>query len=249
MVPFQRYVSPDLTHFVGRRLPNQEKQYQRLKQIIKGGVLRVGPPSIQDPRTYHGLTIYTGRQLSSNNGYQGSFVCFCDIPLGDMAVHMEKYSHFGLAFSKEFLAEKGAIPVMYIPFRGRPALLPFAHYGRRRVASQAVAFDEFWRCFNRLREPINRLARDSGERQTASDLKKTMQFLDFNILSHLKFFDHNLHDVANRNYYMEREWRVIRNVRFGLGDIQRIIIPERFSRRLRKAFPQFNGELFFSDLR
>ena len=249
MVPFQRYISPDLTHFVGRRLPNQEKQYQLLRRIIQGGVLQARPPSIQGQRTHYGLAIHTGRQLTSNNGYQGSFVCFCDIPLGDMALHMEKYSHFGLAFSKDLLAEKGAIPVMYIPSRGRPALLPFAHYGRRRVAYQTVAFDEFWRCFNRLREPIKRLAKDSGERQTASDLAKTMEFLDFNILSHLKFFDHNLHDVANRNYYMEREWRVVRNVRFALGDIQRIIIPERFSRRLRRAFPRYDREVFFSDLR
>jgi hypothetical protein len=162
---------------------------------------------------------------------------------------MEKYSHFGLAFSEEFLAEKGAVPVMYIPFRCRPALLPFAHYGRRRVAFQAVAFDEFWRCFNRLDEPIERLARDPSERQTASDLKKIMEFLDFNILSHLKFFDHNLHNAAPSNYYMEREWQVNRNVRFSLGDIQRIIVPGRFSHRLRRAFPLYDGELFFSDLR
>jgi hypothetical protein len=216
---------------------------------MKDGVLKAEPLSIQGRKTYYGLAMYMGRQLSSNNGYEGSFVCFCDIPLGDIAVHMEKYSHFGLAFSKEFLAEKGAIPVMYIPFLGRPALLPFPHYGRRRVGSQAVAFDEFWRCFNRLRGPIERLARDPNQRQTASDLKKIMYFLDFNILSHLKFFDHNLHDAANRNYYMEREWRVIRNVSFGLGDIQRIIIPERFTHRLRRAFPRYDRELFFSDWR
>ena len=248
MVPFQRYISADLTHFIGKRFRNQEKQYRLLKRIIEGGILKAGLHSIQGAKRYP-LNVHLARRLSSNNAYKGSFVCFCDIPLGDLAVHMEKYSHFGLAFSKKFLAEKGAIPVMYIPVLGRPALLPFEHYARRRVSSQAVAFDEFWRCFNSLREPTESPAKGRSEHRDVLDLTKVIDFLDYNILSHLKFFDNKLHDAASRNYYMEREWRVNRSVKFRLRDIQRIILPERFSRRLRKAFPSYDKEVFFSDWR
>jgi hypothetical protein len=46
---------------------------------------------------------------------------------------------------------------------------------------------------------------------------------------------------------MEREWRTSKDVEFDLSDIQRIIIPTRFSRRLRQAFPEYDGEIFFAD--
>lgn len=41
-------------------------------------------------------------------------VCFCDIPVGDLAFHARKYSKFGIAFTKAFLLNQGANPVFYI---------------------------------------------------------------------------------------------------------------------------------------
>jgi hypothetical protein len=41
-------------------------------------------------------------------------VCFCDIPVIDLAIHVRKYSKFGLAFKKAFLIERGACPVFYV---------------------------------------------------------------------------------------------------------------------------------------
>ena len=55
-----------------------------------------------------------------------------------------------------------------------------------------------------------------------------------NILSHLKFFDPHLDDNDKQNFYMEREWRVMRQVRFRLVDVTRIMLPERFARRFRR---------------
>jgi hypothetical protein len=72
------------------------------------------------------------------------------------------------------------------------------------------------------------------------------EFLDINILSHLKFFNPRLPDDDDNNFYMEREWRVSRDVQFSLSDIQRIIVPARFGRRFRKDFSEFAGELIFA---
>jgi Putative abortive phage resistance protein AbiGi, antitoxin len=41
-------------------------------------------------------------------------ICFCDIPVTDLAIHMTKYSRFGLSFLKPFLVRKGANPVLYV---------------------------------------------------------------------------------------------------------------------------------------
>jgi Putative abortive phage resistance protein AbiGi, antitoxin len=58
-------------------------------------------------------------------------VCFCDIPTPDLAIHVGKYSKFGLAFTKEFLIEQGACPVFYVANEGPVPINPdalFAHY-------------------------------------------------------------------------------------------------------------------------
>lgn len=76
--------------------------------------------------------------------------------------------------------------------------------------------------------------------------RRVVEFLDLSILSYLKFFDHRLFDDHEENYYMEREWRASKDVPFDLNDIQRIIVPPAFSRGLRRAFPDFDGEISFA---
>ena len=42
-------------------------------------------------------------------------LCFCDIPIAELSIHVKKYSCFGLSFSKQFIIGKGGKPVLYIP--------------------------------------------------------------------------------------------------------------------------------------
>jgi hypothetical protein len=128
-VDLQRYVSPDLTHFVGRGR-TQEEQFALLKKLIRQGVLQARP---HRHRKLHGLYIQAkaiNERLSSNLAYLGAIVCFCDIPVADLYVDMDKYSRFGIAFRKDFLAEAGVTPVRYIPERGRPGI----YYPERQFA-------------------------------------------------------------------------------------------------------------------
>src|SRR5438876_848124 len=123
----QRYVSPDLTHFVGQKKRTLWEQYKILKKILRSGTLRARKP-IGLTHVPHVLQIRTDARFSDNKAYLSSIVCFCDIPLSDLYIHMQKYSRFGLAFAKEFLLEAGATPVMYIPTKARPSLLPFPDF-------------------------------------------------------------------------------------------------------------------------
>jgi hypothetical protein len=239
---WQRYISPDLTHFVGGRLRTQSDQYELLKAILLERCLRSRLPE-QPGRVVYALDICRSARLSGNDAYRGSYVCFCDIPPGDLDLHMRKYSRFGIAFSKKFLSGKGATPVMYVPGTGRPSLLPFDHYARGIVSSNNVAYDEFWRRYYRLRDRT----RDAKllDKEIARLFTDVVGFLDTQLLSHLKFFDPYLHDADKRNYYMEREWRVMKPVRFRLADVTRIILPARFARRFRRDFRRYDGEVVF----
>jgi hypothetical protein len=241
----QRYVSTDLTHFVGAKLKSQKEQYRLLKRILKSGMLKASPGPVKADE--HLLLRDTDLPLSSNRACLGSVVCLCDIPLCDLPLHMSKYSMFGLAFAKDFLTEVGAVPVIYVPENGRPALLPYEGYGRKSISSQKVAFSEFWRLFKRIEEAIPEIEKLPKLKNAAKDLRRMMFFTECNIISNFKFFDHRLDDTEDEHYYMEREWRVSKNVVFGLNDVSRIIIPVEYTRRLRADFPAFDGEVVFAD--
>jgi hypothetical protein len=243
----QRYVSPDLTHFVGKRFRTQAERYNLLKRILKTGVLKASPRLKRaDPLT-RALLKDTDLGISTNQGCVLPAVCFCDIPLCDLPLHMRKYSPFGLAFEKSFLADLGAVPVMYVPEGGRPTSLPYPGYGRQRVASQAVCFDEFWRIINRLDSSMVQFKKSQEAQRLAEDTQRVIAFLHFHILGNLKFFDHRLNDVDPDNYYLEREWRVGQDVHFELNDVMRVIIPDRWHDRFRLDFDGYDGEVVFSD--
>ena len=70
-------------------------------------------------------------------------------------------------------------------------------------------------------------------------------FFDFHIFSYLKFFDHMLNDDHEDNYYFEREWRVVGNVKFSPEDIKTIFMPSKFSEKFRDEYPQYGGQLIF----
>jgi hypothetical protein len=110
MIEAQHYVSSELSHFVGRGKA-EEDQYQLLLHILRTGWLTYGPHDPTQPRT---ASLDLSRPISTDKVIKYQVVCFCDIPDTDLAIHVEKYSKFGLAFKKEFLIERGACPVLYV---------------------------------------------------------------------------------------------------------------------------------------
>ena len=222
-----------------------------MKRILRQGVLQARPNRRIQKRNAYKLIKFADVELSSNLAYLGSNVCFCDIPVSDLPIHMGKYSPFGIAFRKDFVVEHGAVPVMYIPINGRPSIYHFRTFQKdgpnpkRGISSQCVAFDRMWKYLNDIEGAIADLG--SEHISLASNLRKLVSFLDVAILSHLKFFDHRLSDDDQDNFYMEREWRASQDVFFEMVDVQRIIVPTRFSQRFRRSFPSYDGEIFFAD--
>jgi hypothetical protein len=108
----QRYVSDELCHFVGRG-KTQEEQYDILvNRILKTGSITHGPDhNLTSPR---GLHLDLSKPISTDEMLKYQVVCFCDIPIDDLDLHVSKYSKFGLSFKKEFLIDRGACPVFYV---------------------------------------------------------------------------------------------------------------------------------------
>lgn len=229
----QRYIASDLTHFVGRQEADDDSRYRLLITIAQSGWLTSSPDGGKADGVQV-LAVDESEPASGNNLIKPAAVCFCDIPLADLAIHMRKYSHFGLAFPKAFLVAKGATPVYYISRvtldTGRPLAEKFDHHIREILTT----FDDL------SRHPAGL---DPG---LAGRLAALQHFCEWNIFAFLKFFDPGLADGDENNYYFEREWRTLASVNFTLEDIARIILPRRYARRLRLDLPDYCGEVVFS---
>lgn len=254
----QRYVSSELSHFVGRGL-NVEEQYTLLLKIMKEGWI-THPP--HNPNISGNLSVKTSIPFSSNKMYAPEIVCFCDIPTADLRIHVGKYSPFGLSFSKDFIVQHGGCPVFYIPLQtavriGRDVppeelmrLLPeqrlnalFEDISKREYLDRMMV--EYFSLIGTFRNWIvkNRSTIGvSGEHQRLMELER---FFGFHIFSYIKFYDHTYADDHDDNYYLEREWRVVGNVNFSIEDIETVFMPKEFSKRFRADFPSYSAQLFF----
>ncbi|MBI4799506.1 MAG: hypothetical protein HY794_12430 [Desulfarculus sp.] len=236
----QRYVSDELTHFVGRGLRAQpeaeDRQYELLVNILRGGQLGTD-------KTKH--TAYAdASKFSENEYYKPNVVCFSDIPVPDLAIHMGKFSRFGLAFRKAFLVAKGANPVFYLPRQAQIETSP------GRQVDLASHFDQRHQMILSLFRNLPTMG-DGDMPSLAPGLSNQqvndlLGFLVFHFFSLCKFYDAGLPADDPANYYMEREWRVFGRLDFDLQAVSRVIFPERFAKRFRDDLPEYYGEIIFS---
>jgi hypothetical protein len=118
---YASYTSDELTHFLGRGCSCADGRYRLLVEVLHSGQLRASGISGASEDTLALLSITGNKRISDETAIQGQIVCFCDIPLASLGLHMRKYSRFGIAFSKSFLVARGANPVFYVV---KDAVLP-----------------------------------------------------------------------------------------------------------------------------
>ena len=255
-MPLQRYVSDELTHFVGKgcksdgALPAdyREMQYGVVKLILHSGMLGKRPWGSPMPT----LRIIRGGSLSSNTMYNPMMVCFCDIPAPDLKIHMDKYSQFGIAFKRSFLVQKGARPVFYVPLdrldiygsviAGLNAPNPTSH---EDVFTQLV--NQYHEAFDKVLSESRTLPGDHPYKKWMLRLHELRTELDFRVFSFIKYFEASKSEADAENYYMEREWRLLGCLKFALQDVWRIILPAEYAKRFRQDFPDYNGQITFAE--
>jgi hypothetical protein len=273
----QRYVSNELTHFVGRSRDTEQERYDLLLKILREAWL-THPPHKPGPTEFANINLDPHR-ITADDLCTVDSVCFCDIPLSDLHIHMKKYGRVGLSFSKTFLVAKGANPVFYVAENG-----PVAVLDQLGIAAEYDEYNADKRAWVQKNGPfdVSRLSarftnsRGRGEhfydnavtytevftaaipRMRAWELdpswgrERQARFTGFHdfvareFYSYLKMFDSSHADEHEKNFYMEREWRVTGNVPFTVEDVERIILPDRsFGRRLRADLPDFFGQVTF----
>lgn len=241
----QRYVSAELAHFVGRGLAPEE-QYRLLVKIINEGWI-THPP--HKPNISGNLSVNTHAKFSANDMYSPQIICFCDIPLADLGIHIAKYSPFGLSFSKDFLVEQGGCPVFYIPLQANARLMKDVSPKKFDDIGKGDYFDRMMLEYHFFVKLFCNLIMDKrqqpGVPEELQRFMKLTQFLNFHIFSYIKFYDHNSAEEQDDNYYLEREWRIVGNLHFAITDIQTVFIPTDYAPRFREDCPHYNSQLIF----
>ena len=227
----QSYVSPYLTHLVGRTLrSDHNEQYERLKKILNDGCLRHDPCD-ETTRNSVLLDIYYKKNVctGTNEMYRPDMVCLCDIPTNDLHIHAEKYGRCGLAFAKDFIARRGGGPVHYVPKNAAPAWPGEEGAKRGDVFNQGVKA-----CYHLLDE----LSCPNNE--WSDRAKEVQQFLTANLFAYIRGFDHRLDDNDKDNYYRDREWRILGNLQFTMDDVEEVFLPKEYWPRLHNDFPELD---------
>ena len=210
------------------------------------------------PNVRHDLS----SKLSDNALVQFEIVCFCDIPLDELAIHCSKYGHFGLAFSKPFLIAQGASPVMYIPRSGSFEMILREHHitsgnlesEERKTGDRGALIDDVFAFHNQLsyakylalQDNFSQATRVEDAVEVSRQLKTTLFYqtaIEAFIFGHLKFFDPVLAPDHIDNYYMEREWRVAGKVKFQPADIQRMFVSPGLADQARCDFPELTDRI------
>lgn len=254
----QRYVSNELTHFVGSsRRGRPEAQYELLRDILRSGLLRK-PGGEGFGYALSPVADDLGESLSA------PVVCFCDIPAHDLDIHTEKYGRFGIAFKKDFLVERGATPVFYVAKTApsMPLLLnmfefdrPAADRGAAKPAwpiarGRARRYDLFEHWKRAQTNLIYHATSAQPQHSTYEFMQGPwwhdyLEFVTLYVFGYVKYMDVGLADDDPENFYMEREWRVLDRVEFRLDDVVRVLLPESFARVFRTDFPEYFGQITF----
>jgi hypothetical protein len=291
----QRYVSNELTHFVGRGMGVDEQYDLLMDQILKPGWLTF-PPHDRSP--FRSPSLDLGTTISDGKMIGHRVICFCDIPLADLSIHMKKYSNFGISFRREFLIRHGASPAFYVANNSTVAasgLIPLDYLTDRindalsnGIIERGLYFDDYIKIILDLMWIFDALASDyqgdwfkaSGTREsnraTMINVMNTLfafqeseldqfvatqgarehfgrsvrligEFILVGIFDFIKCFDASKAEDDPDNYYMEREWRLPKNLKFDLKDVERIIMPRKFATAFRADLPGYNAQLHFVD--
>lgn len=235
----QGYISNELTHFVGKNLKNDEERFQLLIDIVSSGLLLTSEEvsnkeNIKKGFKHHrSITIPKGFKFSDNSYIIPQMVCFCDIPINEFGIHMQKYSRFGLAFSKYFLVKEGANPVSY-------------------YVKTIVDDYNFDGCFQHYEKLLGIIKKYSSEISKMAgyendEIKKISESIsrvfDYHIFSYSKVFKHNKDEDDLDNYYMEREWRIVGSLEFEINNVKRIILPVGYAQKFYEKFPGYEGHM------
>ena len=161
------------------------------------------------------------------------FCCVCDIPIKDLTTHAPYYGKVAIGFSAEAVYRAGFNPVLYLSDDN--IILG--------VASDPIG--EADDLIGEADEPFYTLEPSENFAESASAVESlgylfygsTKAFFGENY-HYLKFTTFDVND--DHSFYREREWRLLRDFRFAVEDVEAILAPKSQLKKIRDTLAK-NG--------
>lgn len=240
----QGYVSHDqLFHFVARKAPDNEARYQILRRILANGVISHPPHSI-DWGEQDSFQVNKKGSILNEDLVVPNMVCFCDIPFGELGIHMNKYSQFGISIMRDRIARFGGRPVTYYPYwRNDPHNVVYGLKAIERLEQEFHSFsDRYSAEFGPSPKTMSRQLGQS-HRTFLEACEWFNSEMALRYLAYLKPFDMSLPAEHEKNYYMEREWRRLGNLMFAPEHLGCVIVPAEYVVRARTDLPDYEAKI------
>lgn len=244
-----RYTSDVLYHFVGFKNPTEhETNFSTLLKILDDRVISHWPHD-------HFQTGIRRTYDWEANVERGELIvpevtCYCDIPYEALPVHLRKYGCFGISFPRRFMVKNGARPVTYVPLQSRDRLAGWGSiYSLTMLRDWMRVRAGF---YEQVVLPVeqNVMMRTLGVKpENPNDAILALDdFLTNDFFAFLKVFDSDLNEDTPENFYMEREWRKLGNLRFSASDVANVIVDRSYILRLAIERPNYSDKIIAAPL-
>ena len=137
-------------------------------------------------------------------------VCFCDLPLAQIAKHTEHYGTFGIGMHKDWATKYRISPVIYV----YPDAKLWDEINRLYTIwlkySEEIKEKDLTKTENIDEQLIKKVFTRSEHSENVDQYRYSFYYL----MSYVKPYDgtlfkHNGHDIPNVTFYDEREWRFV----------------------------------------
>ena len=239
------YTSDELFHFAGYGSPtDDEKNYQTPLKILHDGCIS-HPPHNNDWGSVTVNTNWDGLLRYGDDKKNGLIIptvtCFADIPSGGLGIHIEKYGKFGISFSRDYLIRYGARPVMYVPMRNDDWQ---SIHGTTLLNDLEAIYKSFHELVTSEVDDVGQRSRPLEKRLESRDAAIVAMDNAFtkDFLAFIKPFNAHLPVNHEENYYMEREWRKLANLKFEPENVCQVSVVKGYKSRLIAELPAYEDK-------
>jgi hypothetical protein len=222
----QELASRTLYHFTGRQHPwDDQANFETLRKILRSMTVRAC--EVDGSRSGIRIRWDASRGLLNGEPIEQNVACLCDIPRRLLKDHVPRYGRFGVGVCRTEVVKMGVRPVIYVPVSRTVG----GSWAEGHLAEVSTVLDGLERF---SAEPPLEHTRQLGAAATGIDdaMHQASGLIKQDYLAFVKFWDVDLPDEHEENFYLEREWRKFNDLSLA-PCLREIIAPPEYHDELK----------------
>lgn len=222
----QSFASRTLYHFTGRPHPQDDQaNFDTLCKILRSMTVRAC--EVEGSRNGIRIRRDPSRGVLNGEPIEQNVACLCDIPGSGWEFHARRYGRFGLGVCRSTVVKMGARPVIYVPVSEAVG----ETWAERHLAEASTVLDGLERFA--AEPPLEQLRVVGAPAIDIDDaMHEALGLIEKDYLAFVKFWNVDLPDDHEENFYLEREWRKFGDLRLA-SCLREIVAPVEYHAELK----------------